>query len=61
MKRKVFSLILVLSLLAVLIPCTASAEIIDSGTCGENLTWTLDDAGTLTISGSGAMNNYQYS
>ena len=25
------------------------------GTCGENLTWTLDDAGTLTISGTGAM------
>ena len=33
----------------------AAAEITDSGTCGENLTWTLDDAGTLTISGTGAM------
>lgn len=29
-----------------------------SGSCGANLTWTLDDGGTLTISGSGAMNNY---
>ncbi|MBR1496804.1 MAG: InlB B-repeat-containing protein [Oscillospiraceae bacterium] len=29
-----------------------------SGTCGENLTWTLDGAGTLTISGTGAMNDY---
>lgn len=29
------------------------------GTCGENLTWALDDeAGTLTISGTGAMTNY---
>ncbi|MBP0973723.1 MAG: leucine-rich repeat protein [Oscillospiraceae bacterium] len=28
-----------------------------SGTCGENLTWTLDDAGTLTISGTGDMNS----
>lgn len=28
------------------------------GTCGDNLTWTLDDDGTLTISGSGAMHNY---
>ena len=27
-----------------------------TGTCGENLTWTLDDEGTLTISGIGAMN-----
>lgn len=26
-----------------------------SGTCGENVTWTLDDDGTLTISGEGNM------
>lgn len=26
-----------------------------SGTCGENLVWTLDEAGTLTISGTGEM------
>ncbi len=32
----------------------------DSGTCGDNLTWTFDDAGTLTISGSGAMKDYQW-
>jgi hypothetical protein len=31
----------------------------DSGTCGPNLTWTLDKAtGILTISGSGEMDNY---
>ena len=29
-----------------------------SGTCGNNVTWTLDDDGTLTISGSGRMENY---
>lgn len=29
-----------------------------SGTCGENLTWTLDSEGVLTISGTGAMTNY---
>ncbi|MBO4867347.1 MAG: leucine-rich repeat domain-containing protein [Ruminococcus sp.] len=29
-----------------------------SGTCGANLTWTLDDEGTLTISGTGEMANY---
>ena len=28
-----------------------------SGTCGENLTWTLED-GTLTISGTGAIDDY---
>ena len=29
-----------------------------SGTCGNNLTWILDSDGTLTISGSGAMADY---
>ncbi|MBR6713697.1 MAG: leucine-rich repeat domain-containing protein [Selenomonadaceae bacterium] len=31
-----------------------------SGKCGENLTWTLDDKGTLTIRGSGNMKDYFY-
>ena len=35
-----------------------NAEVIDSGTCGENLTWKLTDDGTLTISGTGYMPNY---
>ena len=40
---------------------TASAEVntATSGTCGENLTWTLND-GLLTISGTGRMTNYKY-
>lgn len=29
-----------------------------AGTCGENLTWVLDDEGTLTISGTGDMEEY---
>ncbi|MCD7724134.1 MAG: leucine-rich repeat domain-containing protein [Clostridiales bacterium] len=29
-----------------------------SGTCGDNLTWTLDDDGVLTISGTGDMEDY---
>ena len=32
--------------------------IIDKGTCGENLTWMLDDQGTLTIYGDGQMEDY---
>ena len=62
---KKFSWILSCAVLAVclllILPTEAhAAEIVDSGTCGENLTWTLDDAGTLTISGTGTMTNYSY-
>lgn len=31
-----------------------------SGTCGDNLTWNLNTAGTLTITGTGAMWNYEW-
>ena len=31
---------------------------IASGTCGDNLTWTLDDRGRLVISGTGPMTDY---
>ena len=36
----------------------SAVDIVDSGTCGDNLTWTLDDEGMLTISGTGQMTNY---
>ena len=39
--------------------CFEAAEVGDSGTCGDNLTWVLDNKGTLTISGTGAMTNYE--
>ena len=39
----------------------AHAAVVDSGSCGDNLTWTLDDAGKLTISGTGAMTDYSWS
>ncbi len=35
-------------------------DVVDSGTCGENLTWVLDSNGTLTISGTGKMTDYTY-
>ena len=60
MKRKIaWILILALAILFVrpVLPVQA-AEIVASGTCGENLTWELDDEGTLTISGTGNMGNY---
>lgn len=60
MRKRILSFMLIFSILATLItalPITASAEM--SGDCGDNLTWTLDDDGTLTISGTGAMPNWK--
>ena len=40
------------------VPVSLSAEaatVIDSGTCGKNVTWQLDSSGTLTVSGTGEM------
>ena len=50
--------VLAIIMLLLLLGFTASAE--SSGTCGDHLTWTLDDAGQLTISGTGRMYNYDY-
>ena len=36
----------------------AAEKVVASGNCGEDVTWTLDDSGLLTISGSGAMADY---
>lgn len=38
--------------------CQGGGTLYRSGTCGNNLTWTLDSSGTLTISGTGDMENY---
>ncbi|MBR0277396.1 MAG: leucine-rich repeat domain-containing protein, partial [Clostridia bacterium] len=59
MKKQILSFVLVLCLISTLvsgISITASAS--SSGTCGENLTWTLDDEGTFTISGTGDMTDF---
>lgn len=46
---------LLLALLLALSCGAAWADTVASGACGTNVTWTLDDQGTLTISGSGNM------
>lgn len=50
-------------LLLLLLTVTASAaDTVASGTCGaegDNLTWSLDSDGVLTISGSGAISDYE--
>ncbi len=61
MKKRILLVLTVLTML-LCIPLIANAEIIDSGKFGanidDNLTWTFDDEGTLTISGTGDMGYY---
>lgn len=70
MKKKVVKIILEFMIAVCLFVCggivllgqpvkAEAAIVTNSGTCGENLTWALDDEGTLTISGTGAMENYE--
>ena len=68
--KTALSLLLVLSMLLCATPLSGfsgislpnitatAAEIVDSGTCGENLTWTLKSGDTLIISGTGTMYDY---
>ena len=42
------------------LPESRSGAVVNQGTCGDSLTWTLDDAGTLTISGTGPMEDYSW-
>ena len=60
--KRILSLILAMLMALTILPLNIFAvTVIDSGTCGENLTWTLTDDGTLTISGTGDMYDYSYS
>ena len=60
MKKRGLRIALLCAVAAALLSIGAmAAEIVNEGTCGENLTWTLDDAGVLTISGEGEMPNFK--
>lgn len=58
--KRIFSLVLALCLCVGFMPVTARAAIVDHGTCGDSLTWTLDADGVLTITGTGMMQGYYY-
>ena len=60
MRKKFCSLILALSMILSFVPVVNVSAETTSGTCGDNLTWTLDDEGVLTISGKGDMTDYSY-
>ena len=59
MKKRFCGFLIILAMALALLPVGAGAETVYEGTCGKNLTWELDDQGTLTISGTGNM--YLYS
>ena len=56
--KRVLSVLLAVVMVVCAVPVAYGANIVDSGTCGDNLTWTLDSEGLLTISGIGAMTDY---
>lgn len=62
MKKRILMFYVILCILLNLVVMPASAEIVRRGTCGDmefdNLIWTLDNTGTLTISGNGRMESY---
>ena len=43
----------------VCIDCGHVMDVLGSGSCGENVSWILDETGTITISGIGAMTDYE--
>ncbi len=56
MKNKL--IIMIITAIITLFASVATINAADSGTCGENLKWSLDDEGVLTISGTGEMYDY---
>ena len=62
MKKRMIGLLLTVYMMAVVfaaVPTIANAA--TGGACDYNLTWALDDNGTLTISGTGEMADLRYS
>ena len=62
--NRTLSILLAVVMVLCTVPVIHGASIVDSGYCGgegdgTNLTWTLDSSGLLTISGTGAMADYQ--
>ena len=56
MKKKIM-VVTIIGLFMLMLPLMANAVVVQSGMCGENCTWELDDAGNLTITGTGEMIN----
>ena len=57
MRKKILGILLAACLIFSLLPVSAMAAPTAGGTCGDDLTWTLENR-VLTISGTGKMENY---
>ena len=53
--RRIFCAVALILLLSLLCGAAAGQDVVDSGSCGSNLTWELTADGTLTIRGTGQM------
>ena len=60
MKKRLLSILLAAVMVLTMLPLglVETAWAASSGTCGDKLTWSLSDDGTLTISGTGKMKDY---
>ena len=59
--KKIIIFLLVVTFVLTLSPAAVFADGTElSGACGDNLTWTLSEDGTLVISGTGNMWNYAF-
>ena len=57
MKHRIFALFFCTALAVLALTIPAGAEAV-TGTCGDGIEWTYED-GTLTVSGSGPMENFE--
>lgn len=61
MRKQIVTMLLLLCMTASILPAAASTTV-NSGSCGQNVTWNFDkNAGTLSVSGTGEMKNYHSS
>lgn len=58
MKKRILSMVIAVIMVIGIMPVTSFAA--ESGECGENASYTLDDNGVLTVSGSGAIAAYAF-
>ena len=58
--KRILSLFIAAIIMIFALPSVYSATVAASGSCGNNVTWSLSSDGTLTISGTGEMTDYSY-